>query len=81
MRPKPDARVSAPLSWDEIDACEPADFTLATMPARFAQIGDPHAAMDPHAGSLDALLELSARHAKRGAGRRALAAALSEAGG
>src|SRR5688572_13689175 len=37
VRPTPDARVSAPLAWDEIDACEPADFTLATMPARFAQ--------------------------------------------
>ena len=43
VRPTPDARVSAPLAWDEIDACEPADFTLATMPARFAAVGDRHA--------------------------------------
>ena len=50
VRPTPDARVSAPLAWDEIDACEPADFTLATMPARFARIGDRHAGMDEHAG-------------------------------
>ena len=38
VRPKPDARVSAPLAWDEVEACEPADFTLATMPARFAAV-------------------------------------------
>ena len=41
VRPRPDARVSAPLAWEEIDACEPGDFTLATMPARFARIGSP----------------------------------------
>jgi hypothetical protein len=68
VRPTPDARVSAPLAWDEIDACEPHDFTLATMPARFAQIGDRHAGMDGHAGSLAALLELSARQEKEGLG-------------
>src|ERR1700704_2823135 len=61
VRPTADARVSAPLAWDEIDACEPADFTLATMPARFARIGDRHAGMESHPGSLIALLELSAR--------------------
>ena len=81
VRPTPDARVSAPLAWDEIDACEPADFTLATMPARFARIGDRHAGMDSHAGSLDALLELSARQEARRARRRAVAAALPEAAG
>src|SRR5262249_1396383 len=43
VRPKPDARVSAPLSWDEVAACNPEDFTLATMPARFAKLGDLHA--------------------------------------
>jgi DNA ligase D-like protein (predicted polymerase) len=68
VRPRPDARVSAPLAWDEIDACEPGDFTLATMPARFAAIGDRHAAMDQHAGSLEALLDLSARQAAAGLG-------------
>jgi DNA ligase D-like protein (predicted polymerase) len=68
VRPRPDARVSAPLSWDEIEACEPGDFTLATMPKRVADIGDPHAAMDQHAGSLDRLLELSAQQAAEGLG-------------
>jgi len=66
VRPKPDARVSAPLSWDEIDACEPGDFTLATMPDRFKRVGDPHATMDQQACSIEALLELSRRHAKEG---------------
>jgi hypothetical protein len=68
IRPKPDARVSAPLAWDEIDACEPGDFTLATMPARFASVGDRHANIDQHPASLLALLELSARHEKEGLG-------------
>jgi hypothetical protein len=68
VRPRPDARVSAPLAWDEIDACEPADFTLATMPRRFAEIGDRHAAIDQHAGTLDVLLELAARHEAEGLG-------------
>src|SRR5256885_4591985 len=62
VRPTPDARVSAPISWDEIDTCEPADFTLGTMPSRFARIGDPHKAMDLHRCSLASLLELSERH-------------------
>jgi DNA ligase D-like protein (predicted polymerase) len=68
VRPRPDARVSAPLAWDEVAICEPADFTLATMPARFAAIGDRHADIDRHAGSLDALLELSARQQADGLG-------------
>ena len=68
VRPKPDARVSAPLTWDEIDSCNPADFTLATMPARFKNLGDRHEHIDAHAGSLDALLELSARQEKDGLG-------------
>jgi DNA ligase D-like protein (predicted polymerase) len=68
VRPKADARVSAPLAWDEIASCDPADFTLGTMPARFAAVGDRHAAMDTHAGSLDTLLELSARHEREGLG-------------
>jgi bifunctional non-homologous end joining protein LigD len=68
VRPKPDARVSAPLSWDELDSCDPADFTLATMPARFAEIGDRHAEIDKHAGSLERLLELSAKHEREGLG-------------
>jgi bifunctional non-homologous end joining protein LigD len=68
VRPTPDARVSAPLSWDEIDTCDPRDFTLATMPSRFAAIGDPHAAMDLHPCTLDTLLDLSARQAREGLG-------------
>lgn len=68
VRPRPDARVSAPLSWDEIDQCEPADFTLKTMPAWFKANGDRHADIDAHAGSLEALLELSARQEKEGLG-------------
>ena len=68
VRPTPDARVSAPLSWDEVKSCEPADFTLATMPARFAKIGDRHQEVDRHAGSIERLLELSARHEREGLG-------------
>ncbi len=66
VRPKPDARVSAPLTWDEIDACDPADFTLKTMPARFREIGDRHAGIDERPCSLEPLLELAARHEKDG---------------
>ncbi|HET9426289.1 MAG TPA: DNA polymerase domain-containing protein [Gemmatimonadaceae bacterium] len=61
IRPLPDARVSAPLLWEEVSACNAEDFTVLTMPARFASMGDPHADMDRHAGSLEALLELAAR--------------------
>jgi DNA ligase D-like protein (predicted polymerase) len=68
VRPKPDARVSAPLAWDEIDACDPADFTLATMPARFAAVGDRHAGIDDAVCDLEALLELSTRHEREGLG-------------
>jgi bifunctional non-homologous end joining protein LigD len=68
VRPTADARVSAPLTWDEIDTGEPGDFTLGTMPARFAKIGDRHAAMDQLAGSLEGLLELSARQEAEGLG-------------
>ena len=68
VRPKPEAPVSAPLSWEEVEHCEPGDFTLATMPARFAEIGDRHAAIDQHAGSLEPLLQLSAEHEHEGLG-------------
>jgi bifunctional non-homologous end joining protein LigD len=68
VRPTADARVSAPLSWDEVDAAQPEDFTLATMPSRFAEVGDRHAGIDAHPCSLDALLELSARHERDGMG-------------
>jgi DNA ligase D-like protein (predicted polymerase) len=68
VRPKPDARVSAPLAWDEVGVCEPADFTLATMPARFAALGDRHRDIDVRPATLDGLLELSARQEKAGQG-------------
>jgi bifunctional non-homologous end joining protein LigD len=61
VRPLPDARVSAPLAWDEVPDCEPADFNTASMPRRFAELGDPHAGIDAAAGSLEELLELAAR--------------------
>lgn len=68
VRPLPDARVSTPLEWDEVMACDPAEFTIFTVPERFAAKGDPHAAMDEHAGSLEALLELAARDEAAGLG-------------
>jgi bifunctional non-homologous end joining protein LigD len=68
VRPLPDARVSTPLHWDEVPACEPEDFTVFTVPERFATLGDPHAAMDESRGSLDRLLELAARDEAAGLG-------------
>jgi len=59
VRPVPDARVSTPLQWNEVPDCDPADFTVLTVPKRFAEIGDPHADMDMEAGSLEKLLELA----------------------
>ncbi len=61
IRPVPDARVSTPLTWDEVPSCDPAGYTFYTVPDRFAAIGDPWADMDDAAGSLDGLLELAAR--------------------
>ena len=68
VRPKPDARVSAPLTWDELGECRPEDFTLRTMPARFAEIGDRHAGIDERPCSLEPLLELSAAQETEGLG-------------
>jgi DNA ligase D-like protein (predicted polymerase) len=68
VRPTPDARVSAPLAWDEVDTCEPGDFTLRTMPLRVERTGDRHADMDGHAGSLERLLDLSSRQLAEGLG-------------
>jgi DNA ligase D-like protein (predicted polymerase) len=68
VRPLPDARVSTPLQWHEIPDCEPGDFTVATVPARFKEIGDPHADMDNAPGSLEKLLELAARDEAAGLG-------------
>jgi DNA ligase D-like protein (predicted polymerase) len=68
VRPLPDARVSAPLQWQEVLDCDPADFTVLTMPDRFAAIGDPHADMDNSAGSLEGLLDLAAKDEAEGLG-------------
>jgi bifunctional non-homologous end joining protein LigD len=68
VRPLPDARVSAPLNWEDVPAAEPADFTVLTMPARLAKGGDPHGAIDDSPGSLDRLLELAARDEAAGLG-------------
>lgn len=79
VRATPDARVSTPLRWDEVSRCDPAEFTIATVPGRVADIGDPWEPMDDHAGSLDALLTLAEelgpperapRGVSRGTGRR-----------
>src|SRR5205823_13128707 len=59
-RPTPGARVPAPLRWDEVPGCDPAAFTIDTVPERFARSGDPWAGMDAAAGSLEPLLELAA---------------------
>ena len=68
IRPTPDARVSAPLDWNEVAEADPADFTLVTMPSRFASIGDRHGAIDARVYSLAQLLELSARQERDGQG-------------
>jgi DNA ligase D-like protein (predicted polymerase) len=68
VRPKRDARVSAPVTWPELDECRPEDFTLRTMPARFAAIGDRHEKIDEHPCSLDSLLDLSAKQEAEGLG-------------
>ena len=68
VRPLPDARVSTPLRWSEVPDCDPADFTVFTVPQRFAKIGDPHANMNDAAGLLDKLLELAEKDEAAGLG-------------
>jgi bifunctional non-homologous end joining protein LigD len=68
VRPVPDARVSTPLHWHEVPDCNPADFTLFTVPERFAKIGDPHSSMDATPGSLEKLLELAKKDEAAGLG-------------
>jgi hypothetical protein len=68
VRPVPDARVSAPLEWAEVPNCDPADFTVRTMPKLLAERGDPHAAIDASPGALDGLLELALRDEASGMG-------------
>lgn len=79
IRALPDARVSTPLTWDELRSRRPAEFTVLTVPERFASVGDPHAGIDDAAGSLDSLLDLAAHlgpaekppRGSDGSGRRA----------
>jgi bifunctional non-homologous end joining protein LigD len=68
VRPLPDARVSMPLLWHEVEDCDPADFTVLTVPERFAKVGDPHEQMDESPGSLEKLLELAAKDEAEGLG-------------
>jgi len=68
VRPLPDARVSAPLHWHEVPDCEPADFTVLTIPKRYAELGDPHRDIDAVPGSLEKLLELAAKDEAAGLG-------------
>ena len=68
VRPLPDARVSAPLRWSEVPDCDPAEFTIFTMPKRFSETGDPHAGMNGAPGSLEPLLALAARDEAEGMG-------------
>jgi len=68
VRPVPDARVSTPLEWREVPECDPADFTIFTVPKRFAELGNPHEEMDATPGSLKKLLEIAARDEASGLG-------------
>ena len=68
VRPLPDARVSTPLDWHDVPDCDPADFTIFTVPERFAKIGNPHAEMDSVSGSLETLLALAERDEAEGLG-------------
>ncbi len=68
VRPTPDARVSCPLEWEEVPEADPGELRLDTVPKRLAERGDPSAAIDERAGSLDALLELAARDEAGGLG-------------
>ncbi|MGW7291154.1 non-homologous end-joining DNA ligase [Streptomyces xiamenensis] len=61
VRPRPHAPVSAPLRWEEVPDARPQDFDLATMPARFAEVGDVHADMERRACRLETVLEMAAR--------------------
>jgi DNA ligase D-like protein (predicted polymerase) len=68
VRPTPDARVSAPVTWEELPGCELGDFTLRTVPQRFARLGDPSAGIDEAVGSLESLLALAERQRAEGQG-------------
>ena len=80
VRPTPDGRVSAPLTWQELAECDPHDFTLKTMPGRFAEVGDRHRDIDTKVCELDAAARVVRPSSEGRPGRRAVAAALPEAG-
>lgn len=67
VRGTPDARVSTPVTWGEIDDCEPRDFTIATVPARYAELGDLHAGIDEAVFGIEPLLEWADRDERDGA--------------
>jgi hypothetical protein len=75
VRPTPDARASAPLLWDEVPACDPALFTMDTLPERYARVGDAGEGIDAAVGSLEPLLRLAARQAEDGAAEPPIRAA------
>ena len=66
MRGFPDARVSAPVRWDEVDDCDPHDFTIFTMPSRFAELGDLHEGIDSEVFDIAPLLEWADRDERQG---------------
>jgi DNA ligase D-like protein (predicted polymerase) len=68
VRPLPDARVSAPLRWEEVPTVDATAFTVRSMPARFAELGDVHARIDADPGSLESLLELANKDETEGLG-------------
>lgn len=68
VRANPEGRVSCPLTWDELQAADPSDLTIATVPSRYRELGDPSAAIDEHAHSLEPLLELALRDETEGLG-------------
>src|SRR5215217_6913729 len=68
VRPLPDARVSTPLTWDEVSDVDPAAFTIASVPERLSAIGDPSEGIDDAVGSLEPLLELAEQHEDAGFG-------------
>lgn len=67
VRATPEATVSAPLRWEEVPDCDPRDFTVHTMPARYAELGDLHAGIDEAVFDLAALLEWAQRDEAEGA--------------